>query len=576
MKISLIIPARNEEDNIIPLLDDLVTVLEKYSETQDYEICVVDASSTDTTPQLVDEVSGSNPRIFAIHQTPRPGFGNAIKSGLSACTGDVIIPVMGDRSDDPEDILPMVKKIQEGYDVVYGSRFIERGSLSGYPFQKMIANRALNNLARVLLGIPHTDVTNAFKAYRREVIDSIGVENLESAGFDLTLELPVKAYIEGFLSVEIPVHWYNREAGQASLRLSRNASVYGMRLFKLFYQGIIISFRDLFTLVFKGSKIGILAGLLLGIIILAALFGLFGFSEAFDLMRRISLVWFAASCLSIVATFILRTFRWEVILRSSGFPQGRGILFECILFGWLLNYLLPLRIGDIARAVALKTTRKAPFGMTLSTIIVERVYDLLTLAVLLFVFASLVATSYDFTLIIILAVILSLLLVSALVLIYRYDHTIVRVVGMRIPSLHESLATLKAGLKSMMKDKPAIGLCTILSFPIWFMEILSIYFAAYAIREPILYGYATISGITAFIAQSLPLTPAGIGVHEASITAILIVFNIAPQIGLSIALVDHAARALVIYLFGIAATIHIGFASRGYFREIGNKKREEN
>jgi uncharacterized protein (TIRG00374 family) len=572
MKVSLIIPARNEEDNIIPLLVDLVSVLENYSETQDYEICVVDASSTDTTPQLVDEVSAKNPRIFSIHQTAQPGFGNAIKSGLSACTGDVIIPVMGDRSDDPEDILSMVKKIQEGYDVVYGSRFIERGSLSGYPFQKMIANRSLNNLARILFGIPHTDVTNAFKAYRREVIDSIGVENLESAGFDLTLELPVRAYIEGFRSTEIPVHWYNREAGQGSLRLSRNASVYGMRLLKLFFQGILISFQDLFKLVFKGSKIGILVGFLLGIILLAAMFGIIGFSETIALMRRISLVWFAFSCLSIISTFILRTFRWEVILRSSGFPQGRGILFECILFGWLLNYLLPLRIGDIARAVALKTTRKAPFGMTLSTIIVERVYDLLALAVLLFVFASLVATSYDFTLIIILAVILSLLLVSALILIYRYDHTIVRFFGMRIPSLQDSLATLKDGLKSMMRDKPAIALCCILSFPIWFMEILSIYFAAYAIRQPIPYSFATISGITAFIAQSLPLTPAGIGVHEASITAILIVFNIAPQIGLSIALVDHAARALVIYLFGIAATVHIGFASRGYFRELGNNR----
>ncbi len=567
MKISILIPARNEEDNILPLLDNLTSVLEKYHETEDYEIIVVDARSTDKTPSIVDGVSSGNPRIHAIHQTPLPGFGNDMKVGLSACTGDVIIPFMGDRSDDPEDIPALVSKIEEGYDVVYGSRFMQGGSLSDYPLQKMIANRSLNNLSRLLFGIPHTDLTNAFKAYRKEVIDSIGIDNLASAGFDLTLELPVKAYIDGFRSIEVPVHWYNREAGQGKLRLSRNASVYGMRLLRLFIDGIVVSLRDLSKLVFKGSKLGIFIGLFLGIIILAGLLAIVGFSEAVNLLTHISPVWFAFSCLAIVATFVLRTWRWDVILRSSGFPEQPGILFECIMFGWLLNYLLPLRIGDLARAVALKTTRRAPFGMTLSTIIVERVYDLITLALLLFIFASLIVTRHDFTLIVILALLLSGLLIGALILVYHFDHAIVRMFGRKIPSLQASLSTLKTGLIGMSKNKPAIGQCFILSFPIWLLEILSIYFAARAIGEPIPFGYATISGITAFIAQSLPLTPAGIGIHEASITAVLTIFNIAPQIGLSIALVDHAARGFVIYTVGMAATIHIGFASRGYFRK---------
>ena len=256
---------------------------------------------------------------------------------------------MGDLSDDPEDIPKLVKKIEEGYDIAYGSRFIEGGSLSEYPRRKMIANRVFNNFTRFLFGIPHKDVTNAFKAYRRDVIESIGIKNLESSGFDLTLEIPLKAYIDGFLSVEVPVHWYNREAGEAKLKLSQNGTVYGKRLLKLFFLGNLTSLKDLFRSVLKGSWIGIVLGFLLGILILAALFTLFGYSELIILLSSISPGWFFMSCLAILFSFLLRTWRWSVILRSSGFPQSPDILFKCIMFSWLLNYLLPLRVGDIAR-----------------------------------------------------------------------------------------------------------------------------------------------------------------------------------------------------------------------------------
>jgi uncharacterized protein (TIRG00374 family) len=571
MKVSLVIPAHNEEDNIIPLINELVPSLEKHPETCDYEIILVNDNSADRTPEIIDELVLHNPRIRAVHRAGQPGFGNAIKAGLTDSTGDIIIPVMGDLSDDPEDIPKLVKKIDEGYDVAYGSRFIEGGSLYNYPPQKMLANRAFNNLTRLLFGIPHRDVTNAFKAYRREVIESIGVEHLESSGFDLTLEIPIKAYIDGYRSIEVPVHWYNREAGEAKLKLSRNASVYGKRLLKLFFIGNVVSFKDLFKSVLKGSWIGVLLGLFLGIIILAGLFAFFGFSDSINLIRQINPVWLLCSCLAILLSFVIRTWRWSVILRSSGFTQPADILFKCIMFSWLLNYILPLRIGDIARAIALKTTRNAPFGMTLSTIIVERVYDLLALAILLVISGCLIATQHDFTVLVILAILLAVLLTGALMLVYRYDRLIVRIFGKRIPSLQGSITTLKAGLANMADDKPAIVLCFILSFPVWLLEIGSVYFAALAVRQPIQYIYATLSGIAAFIAQSLPLTPAGIGIHEASITAILMIFNIPAQIGLSIALTDHAARALVIFVFGIPATIHIGFASRGYFRKLKEK-----
>jgi uncharacterized protein (TIRG00374 family) len=217
--------------------------------------------------------------------------------------------------------------------------------------------------------------------------------------------------------------------------------------------------------------------------------------------------------------------------------------------------------------VALKTTRNAPFGMTLSTIVVERVYDLIALAILLLISGYLLAVQHDFTFLIVLAIVLALVLIVVLVFVYRYESLIIRLFKNYIPSIQGSISTLKQGLTNMVKDRPAIALCMLLSFPIWLLELSSIYFAAIAIGMPIEFLSATVSGIAAFIAQSLPLTPAGIGIHEASITAILLMFDIPAQVGLSIALVDHAARAVIVYVFGIMSTIHIAFASRQYFKK---------
>jgi hypothetical protein len=139
---------------------------------------------------------------------------------------------MGDLSDDPEDIPKLVEKILEGYDVVYGSRFVKGGKTEGYPISKKIANRVFNNLARLLFRVPHKDITNAFKAYHRRVIDEI-LDCTKSSGFDITAELPLRAHMSGFKSVEVPVRWYARRRGEAKLKLRMHAFVYGKRLLRL-------------------------------------------------------------------------------------------------------------------------------------------------------------------------------------------------------------------------------------------------------------------------------------------------------------------------------------------------------
>jgi len=576
MKISCVVPAYNEEENLEELIRQLIPVLESHDETKDYEIILVNDNSTDNTPSIIDALANENPRIKPVHRAGTPGFGNAIKEGFKHAEGDIIIPVMGDLSDDPKDIPKLVRKIEEGYDIAYGSRFIKGGSVKDYPTVKMLANRIFNNTVRFLFGIPHRDVTNAFKAYKREVLDAIGIENMESEGFDLTVELPLKAHILGFKSVEVPVSWYGRKRGEAKLKLSKNALVYGKRLLKLFFWGNLVALRDLFGSVVKGSRIGILGAIFLGLLILAGLFTFSGFSEVFGILRTVSLYWVLLSCLAILLTFILRTWRWSVILRSAGYVASRGMIFKCIMFGWLLNYLLPARVGDIARGVALKTTEGKPLGMSLSTIVLERAFDMLTLAFLL-VLPVILFYQKHLLWLEVLSIGVAVALISALFIIYKFESHIVGVLKkfsskknnytLDTTKIERSIRLLKEGLDEVRENKAAIALCFALSVLIWFFEISSIFFAAKAIGFDIPFLLATVSGVAAFITQAIPVTPAGIGVHEASITGILALFGISTSVGVSIALVDHFARGLIIYILGLISAVHIGFASREYFKD---------
>jgi hypothetical protein len=564
--ISCIVPARNEEGNIEKVVDALSPVLASSPLIRDYEIIIVNDNSTDSTGRLIDSLAEKDLHIRPVHRTSSPGFGNAVKSGMAEAKGDIVIPFMGDLSDNPHDIPRLVERIGEGYDVAYGSRFVEGGSLNNYPRAKLIANRAFNNLVRLSFGMPNRDITNAFKAYRREVLDTIGIENLESSGFDLTVEIPIKAHILGFRSSEVPVSWYDRTAGEAKLKLSRNGSIYGKRFMSLFFHGNLVALKDLFRFFIKGSWLGIILALFFGILILAFLFTLTGFSTIFFILEKVSLFWILLSCTAILFSFVMRTWRWSVLLRSAGYVYPRDILFKCLMFSWFLNYLIPARLGDIARAVALKTTSDAPFGMTLSTIVIERIYDMITLALLLGI-ASLFFFQSSFVYIEIGAFAIIAAMFCVLVILYRYDETIIRFFEHRFPTIRQSLVLLKEGLANIVRNPGAMALCFILSFPVWLLEIASIFFAARSIGYDLSFVYATTAGVVAFLAQALPLTPAGLGIHEASITGVLMLFSVPSATGMSIALVDHFARGLVIYVLGLVATIHIAFASRWFFKK---------
>ena len=220
--LSVVIPARDEEGCVASMVEHLH--LELRLQNIPHEIVVVDDGSTDTTWDILNslkqKVSTLNPC-----QNPAPhGFGRAIVRGLDHSRGDAVVVMMADESDDARDVVKYWKLLGEGYDCVFGSRFISGGGVIDYPRMKLFMNRLANFFIRVMFRIKLNDTTNAFKAYRREVID--GCRPLIAPHFNLTVELPLKAIVRGFSWTVMPITWKNRRTGVLKLKIKEMGSRY--------------------------------------------------------------------------------------------------------------------------------------------------------------------------------------------------------------------------------------------------------------------------------------------------------------------------------------------------------------
>lgn len=220
--LSIVIPAYNEENCIIPTIDSLVELLER--EKIAYEILIVNDNSRDRTEEILQQLVSSKDCVRYVNNYYPNGFGFAVRCGLENFRGDAVAVVMADSSDSPEDLVKYYYKLQEGFDCIFGSRFISGGKVIDYPTHKLIVNRLANLFIKIIFGFKFNDTTNAFKIYRREVIE--GISPLLSHHFNLTVEMPLKAIIRGYSYATVPITWRNRAAGVSKLKLKEMGSRY--------------------------------------------------------------------------------------------------------------------------------------------------------------------------------------------------------------------------------------------------------------------------------------------------------------------------------------------------------------
>ena len=222
MKLSVVMPARNESETIRSTLEEIRSHLERKG--VDYQLIVVDDASSDGTAAVVERFAGGDPRVRCIRSRFSSGFGFAVRAGLEVYDGDAVAIVMADGSDDPSDLILYYELLEEGYDCAFGSRFVPGATITDYPRFKLAINRLVNWGIRILFRHRYNDTTNAFKAYRREVIE--GVSPLLANHFNLTVELPLKAIVRGYSYAVLPTSWRGRSGGRSKLDLREMGSRY--------------------------------------------------------------------------------------------------------------------------------------------------------------------------------------------------------------------------------------------------------------------------------------------------------------------------------------------------------------
>ena len=222
MKLSVVIPAHNEEGSIRSSILEIHTTLLKNNIL--HEILVVNDNSKDRTEDILKDMMHEVGSLRYVNNPGAGGFGYAVRLGLETFSGDCVAIMMGDMSDSPDDLVKFYHKMLDGYDCVFGSRFMKGGKTYDYPFIKLIINRIANGIVQVCFGLRYNDTTNAFKMYKKETI--AGLKPFLAPHFNLTLELPLKAIVRGYTYAVVPNSWTNRKTGISKLKIREMGSRY--------------------------------------------------------------------------------------------------------------------------------------------------------------------------------------------------------------------------------------------------------------------------------------------------------------------------------------------------------------
>ncbi len=223
MKLSIVIPAHNEAGSIASTVKALYAELEQHR--IEHEILAINDSSTDQTEQLLQKLSIEIPTLRYFNNKPPSGFGFAVRKGFELFSGDAVAVYMADGSDDPKDLISFLRVMQSrNTDCVFGTRFSRESKVIDYPYFKLVLNRLANTFIRLLFGLRYNDVTNAFKLYKRHVIQ--GLRPFLSHHFNLTVELPLKAIVRGYSFSIVPNSWANRKKGESKLKIKEMGSRY--------------------------------------------------------------------------------------------------------------------------------------------------------------------------------------------------------------------------------------------------------------------------------------------------------------------------------------------------------------
>lgn len=199
-KLSIVMPVYNEDAVIAKTIERVERAV-----TDAHELLIIYDKDSDTTLQPVKKIQKKYPAVKLVKNIYGGGALNALKTGLSKAKGQAVCIMMADLTDDPKVLNLMMRKFDEGYDIVAASRYMKGGHQIGGPLTKKILTRTAGISLHYLIGLPTHDATNSFRLYSKRFLDKVKIES--DGGFELAIELTIKGYLNGYKVTEVPTTW---------------------------------------------------------------------------------------------------------------------------------------------------------------------------------------------------------------------------------------------------------------------------------------------------------------------------------------------------------------------------------
>ncbi|MET4432203.1 MULTISPECIES: polyprenol monophosphomannose synthase [unclassified Mycolicibacterium] len=211
----VIIPTYNERENL-PLILGRV-----HKARPDVHVLIVDDGSPDGTGELANELALADPdRVHVMHRAGKGGLGAAYVAGFGWGLGrgySVLVEMDADGSHAPEELYRLLDAVDKGADLAIGSRYVPGGTVRNWPRRRMLLSRTANGYSRILLGVDVHDITAGYRAYRREVLEKIDLAAVDSKGYCFQVDLTWRTISAGFVVVEVPITFTERELGVSKM-----------------------------------------------------------------------------------------------------------------------------------------------------------------------------------------------------------------------------------------------------------------------------------------------------------------------------------------------------------------------
>jgi uncharacterized protein (TIRG00374 family) len=560
--VSVVLPAYNEAARIEKTLEITAETLSKI--TDSFEIIIAEDGSTDGTDKIASELARKYSYVIHLHSDERQGRGRALNRAFKVASGEVLCYIDVDLATDMKYLEKLVRAVSvEGYDFATGSRMMP-DSDAKRPYKREFASRGYNFLVRLFLHSKLYDHQCGFKAFRRKALFEI-LDDVENQHWFWDTEVLVRAENKGYKILEFPVYW--RHGGSSKVNLVKDVGGMGSEIFRLwrelFFPGLVAGRGKIFLT-------GILA-----LLILAFVATFLGASDIIENIKHASFKTLVLAALVYCMSWPLRGIRFQQILKRLGNPFGLGFLTGSIFISQSANVILPARIGDLSRMYILKKRKNLALTTSLSSLTVERVFDIVAITSIAILASSGAASHFELASwmesSIKLSGILVILFFVALFTVSLKEGRSERTSSQRNPP-EGKLEKLKVFGSTFLHQMSIVAVrpgafltVTASSLLIWGMDILTCFLVlkAFTIEGVNLSSTYMISLIflavaIGNIAKTFPITPGAIGTYEVALTAVFALGGIKPEIGFTVAVVDHIIKNTITLIGGGLALSGLG------------------